>query len=400
MKYRFQSASNIQDYLEAIAGSDEFIIKRNEAEGIIVINYVFTTSTTFPDPMLLTGEAQRLAVLRRDCRGIKFDLETGDVVTKPYHKFFNVNQLPETQSHVIDWSHPHVILEKLDGSMVTSFKRPQEAWQWHTKMGATEVAKPISKAVGETYSQFCEAMREEGLTAIFEWLSRQQRIVIDYPTDQLILTAIRHNVSGEYVLFTKMRDMAAAFGVPVVRAVPGSAENIQRFLDETAGIEDAEGFVIRFDDGHMCKVKGLWYCHIHNTKDTLRFEKNVWSLLLNDMMDDARSFMDDKDRRMVEDFSGEFDQRLRAKALSLCAIVQQAKPGHDKKSFAIAVAPTLPKEDRSMAFRIWDGHDPLSVVRQYLSGHVGTQTQVDSIRYILDDLNWKDYYYGTPDEDC
>jgi RNA ligase len=398
MKYRFQAASNIQDYLPAIEGSEEFIIKRDEVNGYLVINYMFTCPTTFPDPMLLAGLPHRLAVLRRDCRGIKFDISTGDVVAKPYAKFFNVNQLPETQMGIIDWSMPHRVLEKRDGSMITAFKR-QGAWQWHTKMGATDVAKPISDAVGDAYAPFCEAMREEGLTAIFEWTSRKQRIVLDYPEDELTLTGIRHNVSGQYHLYPAMVEIAARFHIPVVRAMDGSAEDIQRFLTETSLLEDAEGYVVRFDSGHMVKAKALLYCRIHGTKDTLNLEKNVWALVLHETVDDVKQFMDDKDKRAIDDFSNEFERRIRIKAAMLTVFVARAKECGDKKRFAVEVVLSLPKFERGMAFKIWDGQDPVTVIRQCLANNIATQTRIDHVRDFVGGLFWNDYYYGTPSDD-
>lgn len=201
MHYEFQAASNIDAYLKAIDGANEFIVKRDAVNGIIIINYVFSCPTTFPDPCALTGKDHRMAVLRRDCRGLKFDLETGDVVAKPYHKFFNVNQLPETQIGAIDWQQPHVILEKLDGSMVHPHRRKDGVIEWHTKMGPTLVADPVNAFVKAhpEYEALAHYCIDRNLTVIFEWCSRQQRIVLDYPQEMLILTAIRDNHTGQYM---------------------------------------------------------------------------------------------------------------------------------------------------------------------------------------------------------
>ncbi len=402
MKYQFQSASHIDDYLKAIAGSDEFIVKTDNKNGLLVINYLFTTPITFPDPAGLEGEAHRLAVLRRDCRGLKFDLETGDVVAKPYHKFFNVNQVAETQVGVIDWSRPHVILEKLDGSMITPFWHKDGAFQWHTKMGPTDVATPIHERLQHlpTYVRLCEAMKEDGCTPIFEWCSRVQRIVIDYPRDQFVLTAVRHNTTGHYMAYPALVELAQRFRVPLVLALPGTVQNAQSFLDETAEIENAEGFVVRFDDGHMCKIKGAWYCRIHNTKEILVFEKNVWNLILNDSVDDAMAFMDDRDKPLVEDFAAEFEKRVRRRANDLADRVTQARQTvENKKQFALEVAPTYPKRERSLMFSIWDGGNPVDVVKEFLAKNVGTQRAVDEVRDFIDGLAWKDFYYPTELDD-
>jgi len=48
------------------------------------------------------------------------------------------------------------------------------------------------------YQQFAKWCIENRLTPIFEWCSRKQRIVIDYPEDKLVLLAVRENMSGKY----------------------------------------------------------------------------------------------------------------------------------------------------------------------------------------------------------
>lgn len=125
----------------------------------VVFSYVMVTSTTFPDPALAPDASTRREwALRRECRGLVFAKATGqlisrrllpsslamewshpsihpsimpymplsshddddddDMIRHRYHKFFNVNEMKESQAANIDFSQPHVILEKLDGSMV------------------------------------------------------------------------------------------------------------------------------------------------------------------------------------------------------------------------------------------------------------------------------------------
>src|SRR5258708_3654964 len=121
----FPVASHLDDYLPAIAGRDEFVVARRPESGIIILNYNFVMADSFPDPNSFDDPVQaRLAALRRDCRGLKFDIETGECVTKPYHKFKNVGESLETMPQSIDWTQPHWILEKLDGSMLTPHIRP------------------------------------------------------------------------------------------------------------------------------------------------------------------------------------------------------------------------------------------------------------------------------------
>jgi len=394
MHYEFESANHIDDYLKAIKSVEEFFVKQDVEHGIQIINYMFNSPTTFPDTRGLVGEEHRLAVLRRDCRGIKFDLKTGDVITKPYHKFFNVGERPEMLINEIDWSQPHRILEKLDGSMITLYRSKDGFYQNHTKMGATDVAVPTIKFVKEhpQYLDLYNCLDDIGYNPIFEWCSRQQRIVIDYPKDNLIMTAIRHRHTGQYLSYEAMFDYGTQYDVPVVKALPGNASNIQEFLDQTKDLEDAEGYVLRFDNGHMCKIKGLWYMRIHNTKELFLFEKNVWTLVLNDELDDAKPFMDVNDIPMIESFATEMEQRILKKSKELEDFISKAKEKvFDKKSFALEIVPYLSSMEKRLAFKLWEGHNARDLLQDFLLKHSSTQRGVDDVREIVGDLNWNDF---------
>ena len=56
----------------------------------------------------------------RECRGITFDSVTGNVNGRPLTKFFNVNEKESTQVANLDWSKVVRVMDKRDGSMLTS----------------------------------------------------------------------------------------------------------------------------------------------------------------------------------------------------------------------------------------------------------------------------------------
>ncbi len=193
MKYKFPVITNISQVLPLIADKPEFIVAVKDG-GYTVVNYVVMTGNTFPDV-----ENENDAILR-ELRGIIFDTATGNVLQRRFHKFFNCNERAETQAGQIDFDEPHVILEKLDGSMITPVQTT-DGLRWGTKMGVTQVALPVEEFVAtrRNYIEMAEFCSKKGWTPIFEWTSRQQAIVIDYPEDNLILTAVRDNVTGEYL---------------------------------------------------------------------------------------------------------------------------------------------------------------------------------------------------------
>lgn len=203
MDYTFPVIKNISDVLPAIEGRDEFVVAQKE--GYTVINYNVMMADTFPDVNSTTISGIPItnfnAKIRRELRGIIFDSKTGDIIRRPFHKFFNVNEREETQEHVIDLSRPHAILEKLDGSMCSVFAHEGKLI-WGTKMVAQdfhEMIKQFVKLSDIDYEAFCWDVINNGHTPIFEWMHPQKRIVIDYGKEPtLTLTAIRHMVTGQY----------------------------------------------------------------------------------------------------------------------------------------------------------------------------------------------------------
>lgn len=175
-------------------------------------------------------------------------------------------------------------------------------------MGLTDVAKPVEEFVKKTpkYEDFARHIISLDKTAIFEWCSRSQRIVIDYPVDRLVLTAIRNNVTGEYDSIKDMYSLASYWDIDVVNTYNGNSQSIMDFFSEVCAAEDIEGYIIRFDDGHMVKVKGEWYLRIHKTKDNLNYEKNIIDMIVKENIDDAKAFMLKEDRKRVEEFEKKF----------------------------------------------------------------------------------------------
>ena len=112
--------------------------------------------------------------------------------------------------------------------------------------------------------------------SIHRWVSRKNRIVVDYPEDNLILTGIRYNHTGSYLTYAVMKSYASAWNIPVVKAVDGLAvQNIELFVKQVREWESEEGVVVRFSSGKMVKVKADDYVLRHKSKDSISQEKNV-----------------------------------------------------------------------------------------------------------------------------
>jgi RNA ligase len=380
MLYKFPEIRTINDVLPHIEGRDEFIVA--EREGYTVINYAVSMEDTFPPIKVAGGSAKMRAereltnAMRRECRGLIF-YPDGRLMSRPFHKFFNVNEREETQMNKIDMSQPHVLMEKLDGSMI----RPVDVDGYirlGTKMGVTEVAMNaeqwlVAQSDYEQKLQFLESMLRDNKTPTFEWTSRKNQIVIDYADDDLILTAIRDNLTGEYLPL----DGNIPFNVvPTYGSVEG---NLADYIARAREQEGREGDIIRFSDGHMLKIKNDWYVRIHKTVDKIRFDRHIVDLILNEEVDDVLPMLPQHEADRVHKFAGEFAQCLSQRIAGYERYWNTVvASGLDRKRYAQEWMPTIKNNDSfapQYVFGRFQDRDGREMILDHIKKHLTTNVK-------------------------
>lgn len=401
MKYSFPIITHIDLVREAIKarGGDEFIEKTDS--DYHVFNYRMSSTDTFP-PV----DDEHAAILR-ECRGITF-YPDGRIASRKFHKFFNLNERSETVFSEIDWSQPHVILEKLDGSMITPFLRSDGEVEMHTKMGKTDVADFVVPFIkkNEHYVDMCSHLITQGVTPIFEFCSRMNRIVIDHPVDRLVLLAVRDNVSGQYWRYPDLQVLGEDWGIDVVRQFEGTVENMETFIDEAKNEKDMEGYVIRFNDGHMLKIKADVYVTLHKAVAKIQQEKDVWNLILEDKIDDLIPLLPEERRdaliefqknlihevtRLSKIFETEFNSAVSELDSYNFSLLENPEKER-KRMFAIDFVNSneaLPDGMRNLMFALYDGASAYDTVRDFFIRNTSTGTKVNKVRHLVGGLVWK-----------
>ncbi len=395
MRYKFPIITDLSQVEAAIKGREEFIVA--EREFGYVVNYLVNFETTFPQINTKDPELNKLYAILRECRGIKFGLDRL-LIARTLHKFFNLGERPETFEANVDFEVPYALFDKLDGSMIHPIVMDNQV-VCCTKMGITDIALDAQKFVDAKghkaifYNDFCWDLMKSKMTPTFEWCSRSNRIVVDYPDDQMILTAIRRMESGEYLAMSSMEALANPYRIPIVQQWQGSFDGIADFVEKAQALEGEEGYVIRFSDGHMLKVKNLWYMQLHKVKALLEFEKDVWLLILDEKQDDLKSVMEDEDKEKIDAFSRDFFAAINEAADRLYWVVVAAKDNlnESKKRFALEVVPQHNDLEKGLLFSIWDGADSVETVKDFVRKHTGTQTKVDHVRPLLGGIKWERY---------
>lgn len=431
--YTFPHITHISQCLKAIEGSPEFIVAERDRH--TVINYVAMSNSTFPPVTtheewvkmivpneethfrVLTNNGKRYyrrepsvnmdAAIRRECRGIIFGSD-GKVIARRFHKFFNAGEHPEVAVEDIDLTKPHVVLDKLDGSMITPIPIGDHI-RWGTKMGLTSVGFQAEEFVStrKNYVEFAEQCWIWGQTPIFEWTSRKQRIVVDYPQDSLTLLAMRDNVTGAYLPYDDLVARGLFWKIPVVSVLPSDftsdvSHSASKMLEIVRDlVSEIEGYVVRFDDGHMVKLKTDDYVRIHRAKDSLQQEKRVIEMIVSDKCDDVLPHLPPHEKKALESFRTDFWRGVMETAKEISWIYSHwfNKVKGDRKRFALEAE--MNREYRGVCFACWGNTSMARVLEELktrIRKNLGSQTKVDESRWMwLGQVKWTDYIQAEED---
>lgn len=307
----FECILHIDQIKNIIRDKDEFLISNRHDYQYVCYNYV--SNDTF-------GLNTHNYNLLRELRGLKFDLN-GNLVQRPYHKFFNLNENPLVHENKVDLNNEHVILEKLDGSMVHQFKNQDGSYRLMTKRGDSETAERATKFLLKN-DNIIELINEydEHYTVIFEWVSPDDRIVVKYDEDNLIVTAIRDKKTGEYVHFNQMQVICDFFKVTAVQKIE-TFDNIKDLAKSVSEYKDIEGIVLRFQNGEMLKIKAFDYLTKHKTKEFITDEYSVFNAISEDVIDDLIPLLGNSEIHFVNECMKKYkEQTLLLKGRFLSAL--------------------------------------------------------------------------------
>lgn len=227
----------------------------------------------------------------RMSRGITFDTQTGDVVSFPYEKFFNMNEyidgdLAGLAKKVA--TQKYIATEKVDGILIHAFyDKHNDSVRLGTRAmldpdgkGFIDTAEKLMKRGGR-YEDIKNHLRN-GNSMVLELIDPKYRVVIGYGNKSaLVLHGVRDLKSSKMMEFEDTRAFAKNMGLDSVNGRQFSSfEELSDFQKKSK--EDVEGFVLRFEDGSMIKAKTEAYFDKLKGLKALSYPKIADSILAGD----------------------------------------------------------------------------------------------------------------------
>lgn len=363
----FPAIETIDDVLPHIQGNIGFFVTR--FDDYDVIDYGFVIDETFTSQMAL------------ECRGLKFGKD-GRLLARPFHKFFNLGERERPES--IDWTAPHVVLAKLDGSMVHPCMVKGEL-TFMTRMGVTPQSKAALSIADDSVLRLSKYGLDAGMTVLFEFTSPDNRIVIGYDKPGLTLLAVRDNRTGRYLQHAELLALADRFGVPLIESLPPSGDT-GRFATAARDESGIEGYVIVFDNGHRLKLKTAYYALRHKALSGLALEKNVLGWVADDAVDDVVPLLAPTLADRLRDYQQTVVRGVNTHLEQVAAFVDRHRM-LGRREFAQAAQGRLDKRLQPVAFALLDGKDGRDVLKKQLLWASHSEGRLDSIRDLYN-MSW------------
>lgn len=320
---KFDSCT-FQDMLKLASEKPELTAKEEIVDGVTltIFSYMLQKTDTFDSDLAL------------EFRGCTFRNDTGECISRPFPKFFNVGEKPETQLDKLNLEKARYFV-KHDGSMAIPVLINGKIF-WKTKKSFySDVAQKIQKFYDSLDWSIPISIMGK-YTPIYEYVGPENRIVLDYNQEELIFLGYRCIESGIFLPYEGVESHDVDFSM-------------------IYGMENVEGFVIH-DGSKMVKAKTEWYIQRHSIMTEFN-PKRIIQASLDDTIDDmigmvyqlglperAKNLEELRDKTLNQKI--EFIQNLEKYFNNIKHLT--------RKEFALEVIKKIPGEYHGSLFKMYD----------------------------------------------
>jgi RNA ligase len=178
------------------------------------------------------------------------------------NKFFNINQTDGWHYNDVKDKKLVRIQNKEDGSIISFVKFKNGKVRAKSKMFFDSNQAQMAQKIYDTdlkLQSTIKTMMSANYTPIYELVSPENQIILEYKKTKLVLLQIRNNLSGKYVPFSKFNitdDVAEDFD-----PTKFTLDDLLKAKEKNKS--NIEGWVVTFDDGQMAKIKTDKYLAMH-----------------------------------------------------------------------------------------------------------------------------------------
>jgi RNA ligase len=280
-------------------------------------------------------------------RGLIIDRHTGEIVARPFDKFFNYGEHGRFSTGALVSA-----AEKMDGSLGILYRfmnRPRIATRGSF---TSEQATWATEWLNHHYPDHFSHRIPNELTLLFEIIYPVNRVVVDYGSRaEMVLLAARNRFNGEYLddMDVDMLALDHRFNRPASFMFQAAEEVIAKCAELDA---NHEGFVVTFSDGQRFKMKGAKYLELHRLISSISF-RNTLAAVAGGTLQTYLNSLPDEFMGDVRQWAAEIEQAVIEIRASVNAAFDAA-PKESRKEFALWVQANIVKDRQPYMFAMLD----------------------------------------------
>jgi RNA ligase len=249
----------------------------------------------------------------RMSRGLVLEVGTGNIVARPYDKFFNLGQHNEFPKSKITTA-----FEKADGSLGIIYMYKGElrcntrgSFKSDQAVACLEMAKEMG--IDKWFEYFYD-IHEYTPTLLVEIVYPENRIVVDYDGWSGLILHGGRLPEGDYFDLSGLELTCAEINHPDFRLAKTfdvtDVDAVKSLVESFKGVE-CEGIVILCEDGERFKIKGEDYLRLHRIVTDVT-PKRVWDLLCNGDYNEYKKQIPDEFLDEFENYADEIINQVTA----------------------------------------------------------------------------------------
>ena len=309
------------------------------------------------------------------CRGTMFRINTEtkevSLASLPMDKFFGYGENPSTMK--IPFTDIAVAYLKVDGSLLSSYARTDHTLGLKSKSEPVFAFDSLIQEYFKTNQKLKDVLlklAQDDFTVDLEFVSPENRVILEYSEVAMHILNIRNNLTGEYVDFRCKEFLAKYPDITDYLVVSMPLDEFKNLDDKNKllNLTNIEGAVIRLKDGRLVKMKTVWYMSQHNYVNIQDFSKageKLFMIVMNEAVDELRSLLHFRNRspnfKLEEklaliDKTEEEIQRQYGLFISDVGEFYDTNKHLDKGDFARLANKTLPKHLMNPIMGLYNGN--------------------------------------------
>jgi len=288
-------------------------------------------------------------------RGLILNARTGEIVARPFDKFFNwLEGGRKSDGSIVS------VTEKVDGSLGVLYRVPDESPYYRiSTRGSFDGPQAIwaTRFLNENHDL---SGLSDDLTLLFEIVYPDNRIVVNYgQREDLVLLAARNRHTAAYLPFyPDVQSLAQRYGFSTPKTYHFA--DLQQIFAQTQQIDAMEeGYVVEFSDGQRFKFKGERYMDLQKLLMGLTF-KNVLNAMSTNTVQDIIGSVPEEYLGEVRRWIDQIEATIESIRTQVKAVFEQA-PKDSRKDFAMWVN-TNHKDLSTYLFQMLSGYDIVPMI--------------------------------------